>query len=608
LQWGGGGGVNLTLDGAFNMNPANASISIAPTGTGTLTINPATAGTINNMAIGGTTPAAGAFTTLSATSAIAVTSGGTGQTSYTDGQLLIGNSTGNTLTKATLTAGTGVTITNGSGAITINATGTGGDVVGPASATNNGIVLFNSTTGKIIKDSGAQDGLIYGITVGRGAGASASNTAFGASALAANSGTNLVAVGSGALQANTTGNNSVAVGERALNANTTGSGNVAVGEIALFANLVGADNVAIGYAAAQNNTASNNVAIGRSAFQTNTSGASNTAVGYNSLFSNTTASNNTAVGYQSLFSNITGTTNTAVGGDALKANLTSSNTAIGYQAGTATTTGNNNVYIGQNAGSTNITGTYNCYVGGFAGYVATGSNNTFVGASNSSFACGSAVTTGAKNTILGGYSGNQDGLDIRTASNYAVISDGDGNRLLSTANGYSLALDGGAVPVTGTGITFPATQSASSDANTLDDYEEGTWTPTYVPTTNSFTSITYAFQSGKYTKVGNLVTVTFRISTSALTVGTASGILYLGSLPFTPNGSGNSCVGGVRTQSGGGATWGVNFPQILISNDGVAQFSMGYVTSSITASATINVTDLAAGSGNVMAGTVTYNI
>ena len=70
LQWGAGGGVNLTLDGAFNMNPANATISIAPTGTGTLTVNPATAGTMNNMAIGGSTPLAGAFTTLSATSTV----------------------------------------------------------------------------------------------------------------------------------------------------------------------------------------------------------------------------------------------------------------------------------------------------------------------------------------------------------------------------------------------------------------------------------------------------------------------------------------------------------------------------------------------------------
>lgn len=61
--------------------------------------------------------AAGLSTTL------AVTSGGTGQTTYTNGQLLIGNSTGNTLTKATLTAGTGISISNGAGSITINSTG-----------------------------------------------------------------------------------------------------------------------------------------------------------------------------------------------------------------------------------------------------------------------------------------------------------------------------------------------------------------------------------------------------------------------------------------------------------------------------------------------------
>ena len=50
---------------------------------------------------------------------VAVDQGGTGQTSYTDGQLLIGNTTGNTLTKSTLTAGTGVSVTNGAGSITV---------------------------------------------------------------------------------------------------------------------------------------------------------------------------------------------------------------------------------------------------------------------------------------------------------------------------------------------------------------------------------------------------------------------------------------------------------------------------------------------------------
>lgn len=62
------------------------------------------------------------------TGTLGVANGGTGQTTYTNGQLLIGNTTGNTLTKATLTAGTGVTITNGAGSITIDATA-GGDYV-----------------------------------------------------------------------------------------------------------------------------------------------------------------------------------------------------------------------------------------------------------------------------------------------------------------------------------------------------------------------------------------------------------------------------------------------------------------------------------------------
>jgi hypothetical protein len=53
----------------------------------------------------------------------AVANGGTGQSTYTDGQLLIGNSTGNTLTKTTLTAGSNMTITNGAGAITLAAAG-----------------------------------------------------------------------------------------------------------------------------------------------------------------------------------------------------------------------------------------------------------------------------------------------------------------------------------------------------------------------------------------------------------------------------------------------------------------------------------------------------
>jgi hypothetical protein len=59
-----------------------------------------------------------------------VAAGGTGQTSYTDGQLLIGNTTGNTLAKATLTAGTGIGVSNGSGAITLTNSGVTSNVAG----------------------------------------------------------------------------------------------------------------------------------------------------------------------------------------------------------------------------------------------------------------------------------------------------------------------------------------------------------------------------------------------------------------------------------------------------------------------------------------------
>jgi hypothetical protein len=67
MQWGSGGGNNLSLEVATNINPANAAVAISPTGTGTVTINPATASTMNNVAIGGTTALAGSFTTVTAT-------------------------------------------------------------------------------------------------------------------------------------------------------------------------------------------------------------------------------------------------------------------------------------------------------------------------------------------------------------------------------------------------------------------------------------------------------------------------------------------------------------------------------------------------------------
>lgn len=98
-------------------------------------------------------------------------------------------------------------------------------------------------------------------------------------------------------------------------------------------------------------------------------------------------------------------------------------------------------------------------------------------------------------------------------------------RLLAVNTGYSLALQG-ANSQTGTGITFPAVQNASSNGKTLDDYEEGTWSSATV----GFGTVT--LNNGRYTKIGRLVTISGYLSNFS-DRSTASAIIVNG-LPFTP--------------------------------------------------------------------------
>jgi predicted RecA/RadA family phage recombinase len=79
-------------------------------------------------------------------------------------------------------------------------------------------------------------------------------------------------------------------------------------------------------------------------------------------------------------------------------------------------------------------------------------------------------------------------------------------------------------------IKFPASQNASSGVNTLDDYEEGTWTPTILGSTGT-SGQSYATQTGTYVKVGKLVSVGFYVILSA--AGTITGLAQIGGLPFT---------------------------------------------------------------------------
>ena len=369
-----------------------------------------TGGSINGTTIGATTASTGAFTTLSASSTVS----GTGFSTYLASPPAIGSTAANTGAFTTLSAsgtttlsgGTanGVAYLNGSKVVTTgsaltfdgtNLAGTGsmGTTIAGKTAQFNAVggsiyasfgdgtktwrigtgiqsagvfSLYNATdavnafnvtaTGQVQTNI---DATVYGVTVGRGAGAVSTNTAVGASALASTStGFQNVAIGASAAQYQTN-NNNTAVGYNAMvgvNGSSSGGSNVAVGSNSMAGLLTGNFNVAIGQQALQ---------------------------------ANTTASNNTAVGYQAGYA----------------ANTLGDNTFVGYQAGVATT-GNRNTIVGFLAGGGLTSGTFNNLFGTQAGQ---------------------AITTGGKNTILGSYSGNQGGLDIRTSSNYIVLSDGDGN-------------------------------------------------------------------------------------------------------------------------------------------------------------------------------------
>jgi hypothetical protein len=117
-----------------------------------------------------------------------------------------------------------------------------------------------------------------------------------------------------------------------------------------------------------------------------------------------------------------------------------------------------------------------------------------------------------------------------------LIQNTEALRLNTTGN---LVLKGGTAAANGVGVTFPATQVASSDANCLDDYEEGTFTPTVSATAGTLTTTTV--NSATYTKIGRLVSVSVDIS--VVNIGTASGLLLF-SLPF--NQVADSNVGALR--------------------------------------------------------------
>jgi hypothetical protein len=171
----------------------------------------------------------------------------------------------------------------------------------------------------------------------------------------------------------------------------------------------------------------------------------------------------------------------------------------------------------------------------------------------------SAINGGASQIDMVAFgSGSTGTLYGITKSNLKVIRD---NSLTAQSNGLAIGTDA-AVPfymftnsvermrITSAGvidlpygqIKFPATQNPSADANTLDDYEEGTWTPTVGGTTGNPT-VTYNTQLGKYVKIGRVVHIFCQLRLSASSGG--SGNLLINGLPFTISGDSDETGGSI---------------------------------------------------------------
>lgn len=175
--------------------------------------------------------------------------------------------------------------------------------------------------------------------------------------------------------------------------------------------------------------------------------------------------------------------------------------------------------------------------------------------------------------------GTSVGLNVGSGKTLTVAGTltSTGTSTFTTPKAVTTIGVGNATPSTsGAGITFPATQSASSNANTLDDYERGTWTPTIIASTGTVVTQTC---SGSYVKVGKLVYVTFSIRPD---IGTISEIDHINGLPYATDNISPAGFGTARLSSNGNM-W---FTRTIASDSAIylAQYNN---TSSFSAGQTI---------------------
>jgi hypothetical protein len=310
------------------------------------------------------------ITSLTLSNPLGVAQGGTGSTAApSNGQLLVGNGTGFTL--STLNGGPGVGITNNAGSITITATGTGF------------IASVNATSP--LQSTGTQS-----ITISL---ASAVPVSLGGTGLTATptNGQLLIGNGSGYTRSTLTAGTGISI--------TNSAGSITISGTSSLTGI----------------TTSTATALGLNAGDSVTTGYDNTCIGYDAGTSITTGYDNTVVGQQAGDSILGGYENTCVGSTS-GYGITSGyqNTCLGYGAGDVLTSGNSNVFVGRWTGIDITTGNYNTGVG------TVSLANAFINTSNASALGYNAQVSGSNQVQLGNsstttyaYGAVQDRSDVR---------------------------------------------------------------------------------------------------------------------------------------------------------------------------------------------------
>ncbi len=178
----------------------------------------------------------------------------------------------------------------------------------------------------------------------------------------------------------------------------------------------------------------------------------------------------------------------------------------------------------------------NVYIEGLNSVLTSGNGqnlNIFTSSSQSA-ELGGGITLGGKYDNSGGI---YQFAAIKGVKANSTSGNAEGNLVFITTNSTNapterMRIDStGLVTLAGPGIKFPATQVASADANVLDDYEEGTFTPTVIGSSTAG-SASYSSQAARYTKVGRLVHFEIYLFWNG---GTGAGNLVVAGLPFTCN-------------------------------------------------------------------------